>query len=212
MSPTEFEHDLLEKLNALPTTENRLLYDIDYDEKLVIETAKILLAHNPFPLLPRLNNHRLTVLAAFASAMADDEYAEMDSFYNRLSELFFGNAPVDINKQNDIRDFVEMTCQQYKLRLLRNQNRMVRNTIWLHGGLPSRHWAAFFERILLEVNDSLDNLDELLNPHTPRTIKRFFEHCGDSAKAFLRDCIEMRHALNQPDANTFSAEDLYRIA
>lgn len=207
MSPTELEHHLLEKLNALPPTENRLLYDIDYDEKLVIGTAKTLLAHNPFPLLPRLSDHRLTVLAAFASAMADDEYAEMDSFYNRLSELFFGNAPLDVSKQNGIRDFVEETCDRYNLRFLRNQNRLVRNTIWLHGGLPSRHWSSFFERVLIPVDDSLSNLDNLLNPPTPRTIKRFFDLCGDSAKTFLRDCIEMRDALSQPDEDTFSAED-----
>ena len=71
MNPEELEQLLIARLNALPTTENRLLYDLDYDERLVIETAKNLLVHNPFPLLPRLNAHRLTILAAFASAMAE---------------------------------------------------------------------------------------------------------------------------------------------
>jgi len=207
MNPEKLEHCLLEKLNALPTTENRLLYDIDYDKRLVIETAKQLLAHNPFPLLPRLDAHRLTILAAFASAMADDEYAELDSFYNRLSNIFFANAPLDVNRQNEIRDFVEETCNQYGLRFLRNQNRLVRNTIWLHGGLPSRHWESFFERVLMRVEESLENLNALLNLPTPRTIKRFFDLCGNSARTFLRDCIDMREALLQPDANTYSAED-----
>lgn len=207
MNPEELEKHLIAQLNALPTEENRLLYDIDYDEGLVIETARNLLAHNPFPLLPRLNGHRLTILAAFASAMADDEYAELDSFYNRLSDIFFANAPLDVNRQDEIRDFVEETCNQYGLRFLRNQNRLVRNTIWLHGGLPSRHWENFFERVLMRVEETLENLDALLNPPTPRTIKRFFEHCENSAKTFLRHCIEMREALLQPDANTYSAED-----
>jgi hypothetical protein len=94
MTPQELEQHLIAQLNALPTEENRLLYDIDYDKHLVIETAKNLLVHNPFPLLPRLNAHRLTILAAFALAMADDEYAELDSFYNRLSDIFFANAPL----------------------------------------------------------------------------------------------------------------------
>ena len=71
MNPEELEQLLIARLNALPTEENRLLYDIDYDEGLVIETARNLLAHNPFPLSPRLNAHRLTILAAFASAMAE---------------------------------------------------------------------------------------------------------------------------------------------
>ena len=207
MNPEELEQLLIAQLNALPTTENRLLYDLDYDERLVIETAKNLLVHNPFPLLPRLNAHRLTILAAFALAMADDEYAELDSFYNRLSDIFFANAPLDVHRQNEIRDFVEETCNQYGLRFLRNQNRLVRNTIWLHGGLPSRHWESFFKRVLMRVEESLENLDALLNLPTPRTIKRFFDLCGNSARTFLRDCIEMREALLQPDANTYSAED-----
>jgi hypothetical protein len=207
MTPQELEQHLIAQLNALPTEENRLLYDIDYDEGLVIETARNLLAHNPFPLSPRLNAHRLTILAAFASAMADDEYAELDSFYNRLSDIFFANVPLDVNRQNEIRDFVEETCNQYGLRFLRNQNRLVRNTIWLHGGLPSRHWKSFFEHVLMRAEESLENLDGLLNPPTPRTIKRFYELCGNSARTFLRDCIEMREALLQPDANTYSAED-----
>ena len=207
MNPEELEQLLIAQLNALPTTENRLLYDLDYDERLVIETAKNLLVHNPFPLLPRLNAHRLTILAAFALAMADDEYAELDSFYNRLSDIFFANAPLDVHRQNEIRDFVEETCNQYGLRFLRNQNRLVRNTIWLHGGLPSRHWESFFKRVLMRVEESLENLDALLNLPTPRTIKRFFDLCGNSARTFLRYCIEMREALLQPDANTYSAED-----
>ena len=207
MNPEELEQHLIAQLNALPTEENRLLYDIDYDEGLVIETARNLLAHNPFPLSPRLNAHRLTILAAFALAMADDEYAELDSFYNRLSDIFFANAPLDVHRQNEIRDFVEETCNQYGLRFLRNQNRLVRNTIWLHGGLPSRHWESFFKRVLMRVEESLENLDALLNLPTPRTIKRFFDLCGNSARTFLRDCIEMREALLQPDANTYSAED-----
>jgi hypothetical protein len=207
MNPKELEQSLIAQLNALPTEENRLLYDIDYDEGLVIETARNLLAHNPFPLLPRLNGHRLTILAVFALAMADDEYAELDSFYNRLSDIFFASAPLDVNRQNEIRDFVEKTCHQYGLRFLRNQNRLVRNTIWLHGGLPSRHWESFFERVLMRIEETLENLDTLLNPPTPRTIKRFFDLCGNSARTFLRDCIEMREALLQPDANTYSAED-----
>jgi hypothetical protein len=207
MNPEELEQLLIARLNALPTTENRLLYDLDYDERLVIETAKNLLVHNPFPLLPRLNAHRLTILAAFALAMADDEYAELDSFYNRLSDIFFASAPLDVNRQNEIRDFVEETCNQYGLRFLRNQNRLVRNTIWLHGGLPSRHWKSFFEHVLMRAEESLENLDGLLNPPTPRTIKRFYELCGNSARTFLRYCIEMREALLQPDANTYSAED-----
>jgi hypothetical protein len=207
MNPEELEQLLIARLNALPTEENRLLYDLDYDERLVIETAKNLLVHNPFPLLPRLNAHRLTILAAFALAMADDEYAELDSFYNRLSDIFFANAPLDVHRQNEIRDFVEETCNQYGLRFLRNQNRLVRNTIWLHGGLPSRHWESFFKRVLMRVEESLENLDALLNLPTPRTIKRFFDLCGNSARTFLRDCIEMREALLQPDANTYSAED-----
>ncbi len=207
MNPEELEQYLIAQLNALPTTENRLLYDLDYDKELVIETTKQLLAHNPFPLLPRLDAHRLTILAAFASAMADDEYAELDSFYNRLSDIFFANAPLDVNRQNEIRDFVEETCQQYRLRFLRNQNRLVRNTIWLHGGLPSRHWESFFERVLMRVEESLENLDTLLNQPTPKTIKRFFDLCGNSARTFLRDCIDMREALLQPDANTYSAKD-----
>jgi hypothetical protein len=206
MNPKELEQSLIAQLNALPTTENRLLYDLDYDERLVIETAKNLLVHNPFPLLPRLNAHRLTILAAFASAMADDEYAELDSFYNRLSDIFFASVPLDVNRQNEIRDFVEETCNQYGLRFLRNQNRLVRNTIWLHGGLPSRHWKSFFEHVLMRAEESLENLDGLLNPPTPRTIKRFYELCGDSARTFLRHCIKMRKALLQPDANTYSAE------
>jgi hypothetical protein len=207
MNPEELEQLLIARLNALPTTENRLLYDLDYDERLVIETAKNLLVHNPFPLLPRLNAHRLTILAAFALAMADDEYAELDSFYNRLSDIFFANAPLDVHRQDEIRDFVEETCNQYGLRFLRNQNRLVRNTIWLHGGLPSRHWESFFKRVLMRVEESLENLDALLNLPTPRTIRRFFDLCGNSARTFLRDCIEMREALLQPDANTYSAED-----
>jgi hypothetical protein len=207
MNPEELEQLLIARLNALPTEENRLLYDLDYDERLVIETAKNLLVHNPFPLLPRLNAHRLTILAAFALAMADDEYAELDSFYNRLSDIFFANAPLDVHRQNEIRDFVEETCNQYGLRFLRNQNRLVRNTIWLHGGLPSRHWESFFKRVLMRVEESLENLDALLNLPTPRTIKRFFDLCGNSARTFLRDCIEMREALLQPDAETYSAED-----
>lgn len=109
MHPDQLECELIDKLNALPPTENRLLYDIDYDEKLV----------------------------------------------------------------------------SYSLRFLKNQNRLVRNTIWLHGGLPSGHWNSFFERVLMNVDNALDNLDELLNPPTPKTIKRFFEHCGDSARTIL---------------------------
>ena len=207
MNPEELEQLLIARLNALPTEENRLLYDIDYDEGLVIETARNLLAHNPFPLSPRLNAHRLTILAAFASAMADDEYAELDSFYNRLSDIFFANVPLDVNRQNEIRDFVEETCNQYGLRFLRNQNRLVRNTIWLHGGLPSRHWKSFFEHVLMRVEETLENLDALLNPPTPITIRRFFDLCGNLARTFLRDCIEMREALLQSDAETYSAED-----
>lgn len=210
MHPDQLECELIDKLNALPPTENRLLYDIDYDEKLVIETAKTLLAHNPFPLLPRLSDHRLTVLAAFASAMADDEYAEMDSFYNRLSELFFGNAPLDVSRQNEIRDFVETTCNRYSLRFLKNQNRLVRNTIWLHGGLPSGHWNSFFERVLMNVDNALDNLDELLNPPTPKTIKRFFEHCGDSARTFLPSFGMLFRKSSLRSTNYFTTNQMAR--
>jgi hypothetical protein len=59
----------------------------------------------------------------------------------------------------------------------------------------------------MRVEESLENLDALLNLPTPRTIKRFFDLCGNSARTFLRYCIEMREALLQPDANTYSAED-----
>ncbi|MFQ3596885.1 MAG: hypothetical protein SNJ55_13560 [Chloroherpetonaceae bacterium] len=202
----DLETSLQERLDALPNQTKRLLYDIDYDEQQVIEVAKKLLGKNAFPLSPRLDGNRLTIFAAFASAMADDEYAELDSFYNRLSEIFFGNLALNVNQQNEIRDFVEQTCGRFKLRFLRNQNRQVRNTIWLHGGLPSRHWKNFFERVLIPIDDSLENLNNLLNPPTPKTIKRFFDHCGDSARVFLRDCIEMRDALLEND-KTVCAED-----
>lgn len=207
MNPESLQRELEEKLNALPQTENRLLYDIDYDAGQVIEAAKQLLGKNAFPLSPRLNSYRLLILAAFASAMADDELAEYDTFYNRLSEIFFENAPIDVNKQNQIRDFVEETCERDHLRFLRNQNRLVRNTIWLHGGLPSRHWQSFFERVLMEVEDSLSNLQTLLDPPTPRTIKRFFDQCDRSARAFLRVCIEMRDAGLAGELDAYSAED-----
>lgn len=207
MDPESLQRELEEKLNALPQTQNRLLYDIDCDAGQVIEAAKQLLGKNAFPLSLRLNSYRLLILAAFASAMADDELAEYDTFYNRLSEIFFENAPIDVNKQNQIRDFVEETCEIYHLRFLKNQNRLVRNTIWLHGGLPSRHWQSFFERVLMEVEDSLSNLQTLLNPPTPRTIKRFFDQCDRSAQAFLRDCIEMRDAGLAGELDAYSAED-----
>ncbi|MDW8466844.1 MAG: hypothetical protein RML35_11940, partial [Chloroherpetonaceae bacterium] len=166
-----------------------------------------LLGKNAFPLSPRLDGYRLLIFAAFASAMANDELAEYDTFYNRLSEIFFENAPIDVNRQNQIRDFVEETCKRFNLRFLKNQNRLVRNTIWLHGGLPSRHWQNFFEYVLMKVDDNLGNLDTLLNPLTPRTIKRFFDHCGDSARAFLRDCIEMREVALSGELDNYSAED-----
>ncbi len=194
----DLETSLREKLAALPSQTNRLLYDIDYDEQQVIDAAKELLGENAFPLSPRLDGNRLTILAAFASAMADDEYAELDTFYNRLSKIFFENTPLDVNKQNDIRDFVEQTCYGFKLRFLRNQNRLVRNTIWLHGGLPSRHWQNFFERVLMK-DDPLEHLNTLLNPPMPKTIKRFFDLYGNSARSFLSDCIEMRDALLDND-------------
>jgi hypothetical protein len=47
MNPEELEKHLIAQLNALPTTENRLLYGIDYDKHLVIETAKTCLRTIP---------------------------------------------------------------------------------------------------------------------------------------------------------------------
>ncbi|MGQ9805067.1 MAG: hypothetical protein ACUVRP_03200 [Chlorobiales bacterium] len=211
MHPDQLECELIDKLKTLPETKSRrLLYNIIYDsdkKDLIKKTAKNLLAGNPFPLLPSLIGHQLTILAAFALEMADDEYAELDSFYNRLSEIFFSNLPLDNSRQNEIRDFVEKTCHQYNLLFLKTQHRLVRNTIWLHGGLPSRHWNRFFECVLMKVDDSLENLDELLQIPTPKTIRRFFEHCNHLAKRFLNDCIQMRNALNESDAETYSADD-----
>ena len=202
----DLENSLREKLNALPDKSNRLLYDIDYDESIIIEVAKHLLAQKT---LSELSGYRLTILAAFASAMANDEYAELDSFYNRL----FDNFQLHNNQQNSIRDFVEDTCSRFNLRFLKNENRLVRNTIWLHGGIPSKHWQSFFERVLMPIQPSLENLDALLNPPTPKSIKRFFDLGGNSARSFLIDCIEMRDALSARDeslcAGDFGVSELF---
>jgi hypothetical protein len=54
MNPEELEQLLIARLNALPTEENRLLYDIDYDEGLVIETAKKLACAQSLPALAEI--------------------------------------------------------------------------------------------------------------------------------------------------------------
>ncbi|MCS7014430.1 MAG: hypothetical protein NZM05_12480 [Chloroherpetonaceae bacterium] len=48
MNPEELQRELIEKLNALSQSQNRLLYNIDYDEGQVIAAAKKPLGKMPF--------------------------------------------------------------------------------------------------------------------------------------------------------------------